>query len=80
MEQEKRERGEGREEVDSLKRENEELKEVLSAVQLDLEEKQKDLLEQENTLQDINTQLASAKGRVAVSHCIPEPLLWLWHL
>lgn len=57
----------GRDECEGLRKENEELKEVLTAVQLDLEARQSDLTQRDTQLRVTNIQLVDAKGRIAVS-------------
>ena len=59
-----------REECEVVRRENEELKEVLSAVQLDLEARQRELTQRDSQLRDTNTQLVNAKARITVSECL----------
>lgn len=56
-----------KEECDTMRRENEELKEVLTAVQLDLEARQSELAQRDLQLKDTNAQLVAAKARIAVS-------------
>ena len=56
-----------KEEYEGMRRENDELKEVLTAVQLDLEARQSDLAQRDMQLKDTNTQLVAAKTRIAVS-------------
>ena len=56
-----------REECEATQRENEELKEVLTAVQLDLESRQSDLAQRDTQLRETNSQLVAAKARIAVS-------------
>ena len=58
--------GVSRGEFESVKRENEELKEVLTAVQLDLEARLSDLSQRDSQLRDTNTQLVDAKTRISV--------------
>lgn len=60
--------GVSHEEYEIVKKENEELKEVLTAVQLDLEARQSDLTYRDTQLRDTNTQLVDAKARIAVSY------------
>lgn len=50
-----------------MRKENEELKEVLTAVQLDLEARQSELNQRDSQLRDTNTQLVNAKARIVVS-------------
>lgn len=56
-----------KEEYEAMRRENDELKEVLTAVQLDLEARQTELGQCDLRLKDTNTQLVAAKARIAVS-------------
>ena len=56
-----------KEECEGVRRENEELKEVLTAVQLDLEARQKELAQRDSQLRDTNTLLVEAKARITVS-------------
>ena len=57
----------GRAECEGLRKENEELKEVLTAVQLDLEARQSELVQRDTQLRVTNAQLVDAKGRIVVS-------------
>lgn len=58
-----------------LKRDMEELKEVLTAVQLDLEARQSDLAQRDSQLKDTNAQLVDAKARISVSSYCDQKLL-----